>query len=299
MTLRSSPGAQARSTEVEFVGSDGIHLRADKWSAPRPDTRPETVLLLHGGGQTRRSWHATGYRLAVAGWDAVAVDARGHGDSEWAVAGGYSLDAFVADVYAIAETLPRPIVLVGASLGGMAALVAEGEQPGLASALVLVDVVPRPNEAGRARIRAFMASAPDGFADLEEVVEALQTYNPHRPHPRSLDGLRKNLRRRVDGRWYWHWDPRFLEFGDEPTRGADVIRLFQAARRISVPTLLIRGSESDVVTLDGARELLEIIPHAGAVEVQAGHMVAGDDNDVFTTELVGFLAAAHRAATDA
>jgi pimeloyl-ACP methyl ester carboxylesterase len=181
----------------------------------------------------------------------------------------------------------------------MAALVAEGEQPGLASALVLVDVVPRPNEAGRARIRAFMASAPDGFADLEEVVEALQTYNPHRPHPRSLDGLRKNLRRRLDGRWYWHWDPRFLEFGDEPTRGADVIRLFQAARRISVPTLLIRGSESDVVTLDGARELLEIIPHAGAVEVQAGHMVAGDDNDVFTTELVGFLAAAHRAATDA
>ena len=114
MTVRSSPGAQARPTEVEFVGSDGIHLRADKWSAARPDTRPETVLLLHGGGQTRHSWHATGYRLARAGFDAVAVDARGHGDSEWAVAGGYSLDAFVADVYAIADSLPGPIVLVGA-----------------------------------------------------------------------------------------------------------------------------------------------------------------------------------------
>jgi pimeloyl-ACP methyl ester carboxylesterase len=117
----------------------------------------------------------------------------------------------------------------------------------------------------------------------------VQAYNPHRPRPRSLEGLKKNVRRRADGRWYWHWDPRYLQFGDQPTRNAATPRLYRAAGNVTVPTLLVRGSHSDIVTSEGAAELLELIPSARVVEAAAGHMVAGDDNDIFATHVVDFL----------
>jgi pimeloyl-ACP methyl ester carboxylesterase len=278
------------ATESTFAGTGGIRLRADSWrAAGAPGSRRGTVLLLHGGGQTRYSWHAAGRELAAAGWDALAVDARGHGESEWAADGDYSLEAFVGDLYAVAAAVPGPLVLVGASLGGMTALVAQGERSELAAALVLVDIVPRVNLSGRERIRTFMASAPNGFADLSDVAEAIHSYNPRRRRPASLDGLRKNLRQRGDGRWYWHWDPRFLRFGDGASWGADAARLRRAAELVTVPTLLIRGSESDIVTPAAAQELLGLIPGAVAAEVLAGHMVAGDQNDIFNHELIAFL----------
>jgi pimeloyl-ACP methyl ester carboxylesterase len=275
---------------VTYIGFHGTRLAADMWSPAVDIINPTgAVLLLHGGGQTRHSWQATAYRLAANGWLAITVDARGHGDSQWAPDRDYSIDAFVGDVYAIAAALDRRPVLVGASLGGMTALVAQGERSSLGSALVLVDITPRVEPAGRDRIRAFMTGAPDGFASLDEVADAVQAYNPHRSRPRSLEGLKKNVRQRANGRWYWHWDPAFLASRDAPTRALDVPRLYQAARDITVPTLLVRGNRSDIVSADGAAELLELIPSARSVDAAAGHMVAGDNNDVFTKDLLNFL----------
>jgi pimeloyl-ACP methyl ester carboxylesterase len=134
-----------------------------------------------------------------------------------------------------------------------------------------------------------MTGAPDGFATLDDVADAVQAYNPHRPRSRNLEGLKKNVRQRANGRWYWHWDPEFLAFGDEPTRAAEQPRLYDAARSITVPTLLVRGTRSDIVSPEGASELLELIPSATLVDATAGHMVAGDDNDVFTKGLLEFL----------
>jgi pimeloyl-ACP methyl ester carboxylesterase len=283
--------AEVGGRRVAYAAMGGLRMVGDRWE-PAGHRRPVgTVLLLHGGGQTRHSWQGTARRLASEGWTAITVDARGHGDSQWASDGDYSLDAFVGDLYAIAETLDQPLVIIGASLGGMSALVGQGERPGLASALVLVDITPRVEPAGRARIQAFMASAPDGFTSLRDVADAVHAYNPHRGRPRNPDGLKKNVRQHANGRWYWHWDPRFLQIGDEPARAADAPRLYQAARNITVPTLLVRGTRSDIVTAEGAAELLELIPSATGVEVTAGHMVAGDDNDIFTTHLLGFLTA--------
>lgn len=281
--------ADVSGRRVAYPTLGGLRVIGERWE-PVGDRRPVgTVLLLHGGGQTRHSWQRTAQRLASKGWTAITVDARGHGDSQWAPDGDYSLDAFVADLYAIADTLDQPPVIIGASLGGMTALVGQGERPGLAAVLVLVDITPRVEPAGRARIQAFMASAPNGFASLEEVADAVHVYNPHRQRPRNLDGLKKNVRQRANGRWYWRWDPRFLQIGDEPARATDAPRLYQAARNITVPTLLVRGTHSDIVTAEGAAELLDLIPSATAVEVTAGHMVAGDDNDIFTTHLLAFL----------
>jgi pimeloyl-ACP methyl ester carboxylesterase len=242
--------------------------------------------------------------LAEHGWRTYTVDARGHGDSEWAPDGDYGLDAFAGDVRAIVGALSQMPALVGASLGGISSLVAIGEAPApLATALVLVDVAPRMEPEGVQRISDFMTGHPDGFATLDEVADAVAAYNPHRPRPKNLEGLRKNVRQRADGRWVWHWDPRFVRNGswddddfarraasDETRSMTDQARLEKAARALTLPTLLVRGRASDLLSEDGAHQLLELVPHARFADVAgAGHMVAGDRNDLFNDAVVSFL----------
>jgi len=286
----------AAGTTVELRGA-GVRLAADAYGAP--DAPP--ALLLHGGGQTRHAWGTTASVLADHGWRAYTVDLRGHGDSEWPADGDYSLDAFAADIGSMVATLARTPVLVGASLGGISSLVAIAESPQpVARALVLVDVAPRMEPEGIQRITDFMTGHPDGFASLDEVADAVAAYNPHRPRPRNLDGLRKNVRQRPDGRWAWHWDPRFIGNGpgassgrgspDETRSMTDQDRLEAAARAVGVPTLLVRGRVSDLLSEDGARQLLDLIPQARLTDVAgAGHMVAGDRNDLFNEAVVAFL----------
>ena len=279
---------------IEFVGRDGNRLAGDV--AGDPANPP--VVLLHGGGQTRHSWGTTLGALAEKGWCAYAVDLRGHGDSEWAADGDYSLDAFAGDVLAVSHALEETPALVGASLGGLASLAAIGEHTNerVARALVLVDVAPRVEDAGRMRIGMFMMEHMEaGFGSLDEVADAIQRYNPHRPRPTDLTGLQKNLRKRDDGRWYWHWDPAFItgpRGAVDETRSSvvDPARLAAAARALTVPTLLVRGRVSDLLSEEGARELLQLVPHAEMVDVAgAGHMVAGDRNDLFNDAVVTFL----------
>jgi pimeloyl-ACP methyl ester carboxylesterase len=266
----------------------GLSLRADRWRGDGRDA--PTVVLLHGGGQTRHSWGRTADRLAASGRTVVALDARGHGESDWDPDRDYSLDAFVTDLVTFLETLEEPAVLVGASLGGITSLIVAGEHPGLVAGLVLVDVVVEVEFKGVDRIREFMTANPDGFASLEEVADAIAAYNPLRKRPANLEGLRKNVRQGADGRWRWHWDPAFMRIGDEPQRKIDPPRLARAAARIEIPTLIIRGAESDVVSDAGLADMLRRIPGAEAADVAAaGHMVAGDDNDVFATKLESFL----------
>jgi pimeloyl-ACP methyl ester carboxylesterase len=286
--MDASPGPALR------LAGDGLTLAADSYGPP--DGPP--VVLFHGGGQTRHAWGGTARLLGDKGWRATTVDLRGHGDSDWPSAGdgsGYTLDEFAADVRAVAAVQARPPVLIGASLGGLSSLVAIGEAPAgttVASGLVLVDVAPRLEEKGIERIAEFMLGNLDGFASLEEVADAVAAYNPHRPRPTNLSGLRKNVRLRDDGRWYWHWDPAFLLGGrqDEPRSVRNEDRLEDAARALTVPTLLVRGRQSDVLSEAGARETVGLIPHARYIDVGgAGHMVAGDRNDAFNDAVLEFL----------
>jgi pimeloyl-ACP methyl ester carboxylesterase len=269
----------------------GLTLAADAYG---PDDGPP-VVLLHGGGQTRHAWDGTARLLGAKGWRATTVDLRGHGDSDWSATGDYGLDDFAADVRAVAAAQARPPTLIGASLGGISSLVAIADAPdpdAVASGLVLVDVAPRLETVGITRIADFMLGHLDGFASLDEVADAVAAYNPHRPRPTDLSGLRKNVRLRDDGRWYWHWDPQFLQGGrtDEPRSFTNEDRLEAAARALRLPTLLVRGRQSDVLSEEGARRLLTLTPHARYVDVgDAGHMVAGDRNDAFNDAVVAFL----------
>jgi len=265
---------------------DGLRLVGDAWGEPSAPP----VVLLHGGGQTRHAWGGTAAALARAGRLAIALDLRGHGDSSWAQDADYAIDAFARDLCAVAAAQSRKPAVVGASLGGLATLVAQGELGKPASAVVLVDIAPRTDAAGVQRIIGFMTANPDGFASLDDAADAIAAYMPNRPRPRDLSGLSKNLRRGADGRWRWHWDPRFIAGDRRPTATQDPERLERCAARLGVPTLLVRGRMSDVVSEEGAKAFLRVRPDARYVDVSgAGHMVAGDENDAFTDAVVRFL----------
>jgi pimeloyl-ACP methyl ester carboxylesterase len=275
---------QSRTVEMVDVGGLRVAVQGEGPADGRP------VLLLHGGGQTRFAWGGTQRELGRRGYRAIAVDLRGHGDSDWAPDGDYSPASIAGDLLRLIRWTGGRPVLVGASLGGLSALIAAGENPELAcSVLVLVDVTPRVNLAGARRVLAFMRSHPDGFGSLDEAADAVAAYLPHRPRPGVTTGLRRNLRPNGRGRLRWHWDPALVEFPD-PDRPIPTDRLLAAARRVRVPTLLVRGALSDVVTDATAAELREVLRDAECVTVSsAGHMVAGDQNDAFTGVVVGFL----------
>ncbi len=277
-----------------FLGAEGNRLVASEiGSGDRP------VLMLHGGGQTRHAWTKTARGLAEAGWRAVMLDQRGHGDSEWPGSGAYAFPDFGADAAAVARRLAaehgdaRPVA-VGASLGGIASLLALAASPEpVFSGLVLVDIVPRMDPRGVDHIQGFMrARAAEGFASVEEAAEAVAAYLPHRPRPTNLDGLKKNLRQHADGRWRWHWDPRFLDGPRSVGTDWDRVEasLLAAARSLAAPTLLVRGGSSELVTPEAAREFLALAPDAEFVDVaDARHMVAGDRNDAFAGAILSFL----------
>lgn len=277
--------------EVRFKGKDGIELVGDL----RGNVGDPLVVFLHGGGQTRHSWGGAAEQLAGHGWRTLTLDARGHGDSDWAESGDYRLESFAEDVRLVLSRFEGPAVVVGASLGGLAAILLTGETaPGVAASVVLVDIVPDMEGAGAERIRAFMTDRVDeGFGSLDEVADAVAAYNPYRPRPTDLSGLRKNLRER-DGRFFWHWDPRFLDPvpGQGPDAIMDLTRLHEAVTRMTddVPVLLVRGRASDLVSADRAAEFCARYPRVEFVDVSgAGHMVAGDQNDVFTASVAEFL----------
>ena len=271
------------------VDLHGLQLRGDCWTGGSSKHAP--LVLLHGGGQTRHSWDRSADTLARRGYDVYTLDARGHGDSSWAPDKNYSLDAFVADLVGAVRSIDSKPVLVGASLGGIASLCVAGENPSAASALVMVDVVVNVEPEGIERIQRFMTEHMAGFASLDEVADAVAAYNPGRRRPRNLDGLRKNVRLSGDGRWYWHWDPEFIRSGDDESRShTDPIRLAAAARGVTIPTLIVRGLKSDVVSDAGVKRMRSLIPHAEISDVsEAGHMVAGDDNHVFASAIDAFL----------
>lgn len=276
-------GSEVRRVRTEA----GLSVVLERFG--RPSERPP-VLLMHGGGQTRHSWSGTAGQLAARGYEAWTTDLRGHGDSDWAPDGDYTTDAMVEDLDAVCAEIGRPPVLVGASMGGMVGLVSEGSlRPGRLHALVLVDVAPQLEQAGVERIVGFMSAAPDGFATLEEAADAIAAYRPNRARPSKLDGLRKNLRRGEDGRWRWHWDPAFLSAKSRDGR-SDVDTLGDAARNLAVPTLLVRGRMSDMLSLEGVATFREQCPHARFVDIaDAGHMVVGDRNDAFTQAVIDFV----------
>lgn len=266
---------------------DGLALVLD---VRGPEAAP-AVLFAHGFGQSRHAWTRAAESLAARGWRTVTFDARGHGDSARATADGYRLEHFVDDLIDVARSLGAPPVLVGASMGGLLGMAAAGElRPSPFRALVLVDITPRWETAGVARMLDFMRAHPQGFASLEEAAAEVAAYLPQRRRQKDHDELARLLRRGDDGRLRWHWDAAMIDIvSREGERHQQ--RLLHAARAIEVPVLLVSGGRSDVVSDATVAEFLHAVPHARHVEIaHATHTLAGDDNAAFTDAIAPLLA---------
>ena len=265
---------------------DGLTLVGDVGG----DLHGIPVLLLHGGGQTRHSWGTAARALTARGYYVVALDARGHGDSDWSRHRDYSMTAHSRDVLAVVEQMPSLPVLVGASLGGIASLLAIGESPRpVARALVLVDITPRIDLSGAQRIADFMLARPQGYESVEEIADAVAAYLPDRPRPASTEGLRKNVRK-IGDRYFWHWDPAVMADNHDIDDPAYWERLDTAARALSVPTLLVRGLRSEIVNDESVTHAKAAIRQLEIADISgAAHMVAGDRNDAFNAAIFAFL----------
>jgi len=235
------------------------------------DARPD-ALFLHGGGLTAHTWDVVCDELR----DRVrplALDLRGHGDSEWSPDGHYPLEAHVADLEsAMADLVLKDFVLVGMSLGGLVALAYAGRHPRTLAALILVESGPEMRRSER--LRDFMAA--DAEADsFDEFVDRAAAFNPLRDREHLRRSLRYALRRTPDGKWTWKYDRRILERGTE-----DVLprarALWDAARSVDCPALVIRGGKSDIFLDEDAAELARVLRGEWVRIEGAGHTVQGD-----------------------
>ena len=267
-----------------IAARDGLRLAIERSGARGPG-----IVFAHGFGQTRGAWSATSAALAASGYACVTYDARGHGDSDWRGDAPYAWDQLIDDLATISHRFHERPVLVGASMGGLVGLAAEHLHGPLFRALVLVDVTPRWETRGVDRILGFMRAHPDGFASIDDAATAVARYLPHRAEQKSPDRLRAMLADHGDGRLRWHWDPRLVDelaihSENEQSRLAD------AARNLRIPTLLISGGASDIVSDATIAEFRSLVPHARHVTLPgATHMIVGDDNAAFTRHVAEFL----------
>jgi pimeloyl-ACP methyl ester carboxylesterase len=267
------------------IAEDGIEIALDDLGAPAA----AAVILAHGGGQTRFAWSGAASALVRAGYRVLNYDARGHGESGWSHDNRYPVERRWSDMRRILDRVSGRVAIVGASMGGGSAMfgVSQGLRP---DALVLVDIAPNAARQGMVHVRDFMASGLDGFETLEHAADAIEKFVPHRARPTDLSGLRKNLRRGGDGRWRWHWDPGMINLDLDAERAVLQRCMAALASARDVPMMLVRGLMSDVVTDDTVAELRQQLPALEVCEIGgAGHMVAGDRNDVFAKAVVSFL----------
>ena len=280
--------AASRSAKTWSVAyAPGSYLRGESRGREQP------TLLLHGGGQDRQSWWAAMDGLDSDARPWTAYDLRGHGRSDWSESGSYSFDDHVADLKLVLAERGPVGVIVGASAGGLTALLALGEgqdhaSAPLATGLVLVEAAPTMAADGVGRVKQFMIASPRGFATLDEAADVMARLLPSRRG--SASSLTRHLVRRDDGRYHWRWDPRLLA-GLEPPTAALHERLSRAAARLSLPLLLVRGERSDVVTQEAADELSALAPQCEVVQVAgAGHTPAGGENSRFYDAFRAFVA---------
>lgn len=267
------------------ISGRGLRLAADAIG----NRDAPVVLFFHGGGQRRNSWRGTARKIAQAGYHACTIDLRGHGDSDWAIDGDYSLEAYVQDIECVLSSFDRPTILVGASRGGQAALIASVRHPGHVKLVMLADVAPLIANLGIDRIRRFFDRSLEGFASIEEAIDVLSESFEKAPVT-EIARLRKAMRVDGAGRLFWHWDPKTVSrsFINPPS---DLDAFESAAAHARMPVVLVRAEFSDIVTPESVQRFCDLTPQLIVVEAEGvGHMMTGDRNDSFANTLLDFLA---------
>lgn len=262
--------------------SDGVALIADV----RGPQDGVPLVLLHGGGQSRHIWQIAAERFAALGYKSAVTDLRGHGDSDWSQNGNYQAERFVTDLLSLVEKLGSPAVLVGASFGGHISLLTASHSPSSVRALVLCDVTPWIEGDKTKAIRMKMRGASTGYVTIEDAASHL---GPVVGTDSDLKRIRRRLRVGSDGRFYWRWDPQFFTCQEEESATLTAT-LQAAAASLSVPTLLIRASLSEIVTEEQVLRFVQTVPGCTATEISgARHTVRNADNEAYAAIIAAFL----------
>jgi len=265
---------------------DAMRLHYLEWDA---DEGATDVLFLHGGALTAHTWDLACLALRPR-YRCLALDQRGHGDSEWSPGMDYSRDAYVKDLEGIVDGLGLDqFVLVGHSLGGLNAIEYAGRHSQRLRALVLVDVGPHVRRAGAGRIRDFISGDIE-FESVDEAVEQALQFNKARDAGLLRTSLLYNLRRLPHGAWTWKYDRRHGRLPDNQKLTESMQALAAVLPTIACPTLVVRGAQSDVFHDEDALRVAAAIPDARCVTVaNAGHTVQGDNPRGFVDAVRPFL----------
>ena len=247
------------------------------------------VVFLHGGGLNAHTWDLVCAALRRER-HCLALDQRGHGDSEWSPQMDYSIESHVGDLDAFLHALQlHRIVLVGMSLGGVTALAWAGKHGRRLAGLVLVDVGPEVRFDGVRKIAAFTSDATP-LDSVEQFVDRAVAFNPRRNRELLRRSLLHNLRRMPDGRFMWKYDQRHRGKVDPGAYARRRELLWSAVDTVECPTLIVRGDQSDVFHDEDAERLAQRFQRGRWVRIEgAGHTVQGDNPADLLISLRGFL----------
>jgi esterase len=249
----------------------------------------QPILFLHGGGLNAHTWDLVCLMLRDE-YYCVALDQRGHGDSEWEPTADYRFEHQVRDIEGFVDklALSRPLV-VGHSMGGFAAMGYAIEHARSMAGLVLVDVAPELNPEGSVRIREFIRQDRE-LESVDAFIERALKFNPRRNRELLRRSLLHNLRQLPNGKWTWKHDPNRMRGNFEAERQARADFIKKAANRITCPVLVMRGEHSNVLTAESARNFADSLPRGRWVQIpDAGHTIQGDSPRELLRALRPFL----------
>ena len=271
--------AQVQDKTVQL---NGLHFHYRDWG----NAGAQPLVLLHGYTSHARAWDTLA-RALCGRFQVLALDQRGHGETEWAE--DYAPERMVEDVDAFVRELGlRRFALLGLSMGGRNAYAYTAQHPEEVERLVIVDIGPEIVPAGSERIRAGVLTR-DVFDDPEEAYRAARAANARPPEAELRHRVMSNLMQRDDGRWTWRYDTA-LRAPDRPLPRPDPEVAWALLPKITCPTLLVRGAESDILSRETAERMVHEIPNCRLVEVpDAGHSVPLDNPAGFIAAVDGFL----------
>ena len=249
----------------------------------RPDG--PAVLLLHGFNQTAHSWDEFAERIAADGFRAVAIDQRGHGDSDRAPGGDYSRESMADDAVRLADALGiERFAVVGMSMGAVHAVLAAVRHPARVLALVVVDWAPEVEAQG---VGIIAQVARLSWPTFDDAVESMHRFNPRRSRDNISARLSRSLGPDEQGTWRWKVDaaglaahPRFAESAES---------MWRAVEGVSCPTLVVRGGESDLLSAPMAERVASLARGRLVTVAGAGHSVPGDHPEGFYSAVSPFL----------
>lgn len=280
--------------KVRYVSRNTVvrHQRFHFLEWGREDAQP--VLLLHGGNQSAHSWDLASLHLS-ADYRVIALDQRGHGDSEWNRGAHYAISDMMPDAreFVAALGLSRPVV-VGHSMGGVVALALACAHPQQVRAAVVVDIGPEVGERGARMIREFVGRNIE-FDDMEEFLDRVERYDRYRTRAHIERTLKYNLIKRADGRYMTKADRRryVVSSGDgeaEARARLPGVPGLADVGKLEMPVLVIRGGDSNVLEQEAAERFVAALPD-GELKVvpDCGHNVASQNTAGFLAAVKCFL----------